>query len=131
MALDSSGNIWMSGATASVALSTRAPFPGLGDMTSNGAFIAELRADGTDLLFAKIVGGGAVATGPGSDVYCAGSLLDSSKTTFGPNGQFYSAQVGRIDASAAVPVAIDQVVSFGQSLGIPPYYMPPFVAAGQ
>jgi uncharacterized protein (TIGR03437 family) len=131
LALDSSGNLWMAGTTASTDFATRAPFSGLGDMTSSGAFIAEMRADGTDLLFAKIVGGGAVATGPGSDVYYAGSLLDSSKTTVGPNGQFYSAQIGRIDSSTVAPIAIDQVVSFNQSQGIPPYFMPLSFAPGQ
>ena len=131
LALDSFGNLWMAGTTASVDFTTRAPFSGLGDLTSSGAFVAELSADGSNLLFAKIVGGGAVTTGPGSAVYYAGGLVDSSKTIFGPNGIFSSAQVARIDSSAVAPLAIDQVVSFANSQGIAPYYFPPVVAPGQ
>lgn len=131
LALDSSGNLWMAGTTASGDFTTRAPVPGLGDLTSSGAFIAELSADGADLLFAKIVGGGAVATGPGSTVYYAGGLIDSLKTVFGPYGAFSSAQVARIDSSAVAPIALDRVISFNQSQGTSPYYFPPVIAPGQ
>jgi uncharacterized protein (TIGR03437 family) len=130
LSLDAAGNLWMAGSTASSDFFTRAPFPGLDDLSSGGAFLAELSADGSDLLFAKIVGGGGVATGPGSAVYYAGRLRDGSKS-IDPNGEFYSAQVARIDASAVATVAIDRIVSLKQSQGIPPWFIPPPIAPGQ
>jgi hypothetical protein len=48
-----------------------------------------------------------------------------------PNGEFYSAQVARIDASAVATVAIDRIVSLKQSQGIPPWFIPPPIAPGQ
>src|SRR5258706_13248243 len=75
LALDSSGNLWMAGTTSSTDFSTRAPFSGLGDLTSSGAFIAGLSADGTNLLFAKIVVGGAVTTCPRAARVFAGGVM--------------------------------------------------------
>jgi uncharacterized protein (TIGR03437 family) len=131
LSLDSQGKIWMAGTTASSDFDTRAPFPGLGDNNgSSVGFIAELSADGSDLTFAKIVGGGAVATGRGSDVFYAGIGTDVTKNST-PIGYGTFAQLARLDSSAVAPIALDMIVSFNQSQGLAPYFFNPPLAPGQ
>jgi uncharacterized protein (TIGR03437 family) len=130
MSLDAAGNIWMAGSTASADFSTRAPIAGLGDVNSQGAFLARLSADGSDLPFAEIVGGGAVTVGQGSDVFYAGGFVESGKTSQNLNPP-YSAQVARLDGNAIPAIALDRVTSFNGSQGNPPYFTPFPVAPGQ
>jgi uncharacterized protein (TIGR03437 family) len=130
MSLDATGNIWMTGSTTSADFSTRAPIAGLGEANSQGAFLARLSADGSDLPFAEIVGGGAVTVGQGSDVFYAGGFVEAGKTSQNLNPA-YSVQIARLDGSAIPAIALDRVTSFNGSQGNPPYSTPSPVAPGQ
>ena len=129
VSLDPSGNIWMTGNTSSSDFTTAAPFAGLGD-TGNNAFIAELSADGSTLLFSKITANGYLAIGPNGAPYFAASIPDSSKTVPPNTSPYTTVQVWELDP-APPPIVLDRIISLNQSQGISPWFLPANFAPGQ
>ena len=97
IALDPSGNIWISGTTASTDFPLLAPFQASEIQSSPiGGFVSELSGDGSRLLFSSFSEGSALSLGPGA-VYLAGWAGSS-------------ASVSKIDPSASPTVTINSVL---------------------
>jgi uncharacterized protein (TIGR03437 family) len=111
IALDPSGNIWISGTTTSMDFPLRAPFQATGIPASPiQGFVSELSGDGSQLLFSSFSEGSALSVGPGS-VYLAGWTG--------------SASVARIDPAKSPLVTINSVVPV---VAFPPLTNYPFYA---
>jgi uncharacterized protein (TIGR03437 family) len=96
IALDPSGNIWISGTTASSDFPLRAPFQASEIQASPiGGFLSELSGDGSQLLFSSFSEGSALSLGPGA-VYLAGWAGSS-------------ASVSKIDPATSPAVTINSV----------------------
>ena len=94
---DPSGNMWFSGSTAGL-IPLVAPLEAEG--TENN-FVAEISADGTQLLFSSY-GPPYLALGPQNSVYLAGSVTPANKSTT-------AALVVKLDASASSSSVIDSI----------------------
>jgi uncharacterized protein (TIGR03437 family) len=96
IALDSSGNVWVTGTTVSSDFPVSQPFESSGISSSAiPGFVSELSADGSQLLFSSFSQTWALASGRGS-IYLAGSS--------GP-----SALVGKLDPAQSSTVSIDSI----------------------
>ena len=126
LALDSGGDIWVTGRTFSSDFSTVAPLPNLGSGGNSVAgFLVALDPAGTTLLSASISSGvGAVAAGPGGTVDYAEPLPVPDKTGS-------AVLIGRIDANLHPPIALDTIRSFGPGLPLGPAYVPFVIAPGE
>ncbi len=97
IALDPSGNVWISGTTTSPDFPLKSPFQGSGiPSTPIAGFVSELNGDGSQLLFSSLSQGTAMAVGQGS-VYVAGASGSS-------------AWLAKIDAMKTPAVIIDSVL---------------------
>jgi uncharacterized protein (TIGR03437 family) len=118
IALDPSGNIWISGTTTSTDFPLRAPFQASGIQASPiQGFISELSGDGSQLLFSSFSEGSALSLGQGS-VYLAGWTGST-------------ASVARIDPAKSPVVTINSVLPV---VAFPPQTNYPFysgIAPGQ
>jgi uncharacterized protein (TIGR03437 family) len=118
IALDASGNIWISGSTSSPDFPLKAPFQASGLLSSPiQGFVSELSGDGSQLLFSSYSEGSALALSPGS-VYLAGGIGST-------------ASLARIDPAQSPAISIDSVLPAG---GFPPSTINPSfggVAPGQ
>jgi uncharacterized protein (TIGR03437 family) len=125
LAIDSAGDIWVSGLTFSSDFTTVAPFPNLGSASSSAGFLAALDPTGSALLSASISSNaGAVAAGPGGTVYYTEPLPVPSKTGS-------AVLIASIDATLPPAIALDQIHSFGPSQPLSPAYVPFNVAPGE
>jgi hypothetical protein len=125
IAVDASGNAYIAGGTSS----TQATFPVVGgpDLTHNGyddAFVAKVKADGTQLLYAGYIGGSSGDNAHGIAIDSAGSIYITGDTstedgTFpaivGPdltfNGSYYNAFVAKIFSGTAPGTTFTDVSS--------------------
>lgn len=99
---DSSGNMWFSGATPGL-IPLIAPLEAEG--TENN-FVAEISADGTQLLFSSY-GPPNLASGPQDSLYLAGTVTP-------PNKSATSALVLKLDGTASSSSIIDSIVGAAQ-----------------
>jgi uncharacterized protein (TIGR03437 family) len=110
IALDATGNAWITGQTASPDFPLRAPFQDATTPTLNSGFVSEMNADGSQLLFSSMTDGIALGLDTAGNAYVAGA-----------RGR--SALLQKIDASSAPSVIVDSiqpVVAF-PSLFVAPY----------
>jgi uncharacterized protein (TIGR03437 family) len=117
IALDSSGNIWVTGTTASTDFPLKAPFQASPISSATGGFVSELSNDGSQLLFSSFSETTALAAASGA-VYLGGY-----------NG--VSALLAKLDPAKSPPVGIDSV---GPVVVFPPPYVGTYyggVAPGQ
>ena len=118
IALDPSGNVWISGTTTSPDFPLKSPFQGSGIPSSPApGFVSELNGDGSQLLFSSFSQGSAMALGPGA-VYVAGASGSS-------------ASLAKIDPAKAPGVSIDSILPV---VAFPPQSIGPVysgVAPGQ
>jgi uncharacterized protein (TIGR03437 family) len=127
MAIDSAGDIWVTGNTFSTDFPTLAPFAGLGPAGSYSTpgFLAELDPTGSTLLSSSITANpGMVAAGPGGSVYFAEPGTVPQKTAS-------AVLAARIDATAAPAIALDAIHSFGPAQPLAPAYVPFVIAPGE
>ena len=97
IALDPSGNIWISGLTTSPDFPLKGPFQASEIPSSPiDGFVSELSGDGSQLLFSSFSEGSALALGPGS-VYLAGWTGSA-------------ASVAKIDPAKSPAINIDSIV---------------------
>ncbi|MBS1853856.1 MAG: SBBP repeat-containing protein [Acidobacteria bacterium] len=123
--VDSMGNIWMTGRTASSNFPTVIPLPGLGVPGGNPGFLAALDSSGSRLISSSIVADvAAVAPGPGGTVFLAVPLTPPDKSG-------NAALIGGVDASRTPAIAIDSIVNFGGGQPMVPAYIPFAIAPGQ
>lgn len=95
IALDPSGNIWITGIATSADFPLKTPFQSKPIDSSMYGFVSELNPNASQLLFSSFAEGAALALGP-SSVYLAGSTGTS-------------AFVARIDPTNTTPISIDSV----------------------
>ena len=111
IALDAAGNIYVTGSTASADFPTEGPaqpvFAGSSDV-----FVAKLSADGSTLLYATFIGGGAgdsgagLAVGPSGEAYVTGSTASGDFPIVNPlqpnyGGGFGDAFVLKLDPTGS------------------------------
>ncbi len=97
IALDPSGNAWITGGTQSSDFPLKGLYQGL---TPSNRFVTELSADGSRLLYSSGTDGASLALAPSGQVYLAGSRA---------TGGSMAAEVIRIDPSTTPPVVVDAV----------------------
>jgi uncharacterized protein (TIGR03437 family) len=128
LAIDSSGNLWLTGMTFSSDFQTAAPSGALGAPNSNGqpGFVAELDPTGANLLYcdASSNPGVLTAVAGGSGLYFAETASVAAKT----GG---AVLVAGIDAAARAPIAIDAMTRYSGPPSPGPGYFPFQVAPGQ
>jgi len=118
IALDPSGNIWISGTTSSTDFPLRSPFQASGIQSSPiQGFVSELSGDGSQLLFSSFSEGSALSLGPGS-VYLAGWAGSS-------------ASVSKIDPAKSPAITMDSVLPVVAFPPLTNYPFYPGVAPGQ
>lgn len=119
VALDPSGNTWVSGNTAS------ADFPTVGAFqVGGGSFISELSPDGSKLLFSSYAEGSAMSIDPLGAVYLAGATQSPVIPKNSPVDT--TAWLAKIGTQAAPAVEIDSIAS----LSLPGAPATPYVSAG-
>jgi uncharacterized protein (TIGR03437 family) len=118
IALDPTGNIWISGTTSSPDFPLDDPFQATQiSSDTNPGFVSELSADGSKLVFSSFSGGPAMALAPGS-VYVAGTTGTS-------------AFIDKIDPATTAPIIVNSVTPV---VAFPPATIEPFndgLAPGQ
>jgi len=116
IALDSTGNVWVNGLTASADFPLKAPFQGQG---LSAGFVSELSADGSQLLFSSSTDGTSLAIDPSGAVYMAGSgnLNGTSAELIKINPTTNPAvQIDRIQPVNGFPPALILPNSFGTAV---------------
>jgi uncharacterized protein (TIGR03437 family) len=98
IALDSSGNAWVTGNTQSSDFPLRSPYQARG---ITGRFVSELSADGTQLLYSSGTDGLSLTLDSSGAVYLAG--------TQGAPGLRTKAELIRINPASVPPVVIDAI----------------------
>jgi uncharacterized protein (TIGR03437 family) len=121
IALDPSGNVWISGATSSGDFPLNAPFQAGG----SSSFVSELSPDGTKLLFSSFADGSSLALNATGSVYLAGStsLPVLPKRPAGLYAGPTSAFLAKIDPAPNPSVVINSIVnvSISENTYVPPY----------
>jgi hypothetical protein len=81
IAVDASGNVWVTGSTNSNDFPTKNPIQSTFQGGSDDAFVAELSPDGTQLLFGTYLGGSAADAGAAIAVDTSGAAYITGETT--------------------------------------------------
>ncbi len=117
IALDSSGNAWLNGYTASSDFPIKAPF-----QIAGASFVSEISADGSQLLFSSATDGVALAIDPTGAVHMAGAGFNATvpKRVQNFGGVGASAEWIRIDPAATPAMVVDNV----QPLTVYPPFSP-------
>src|SRR6202162_6482219 len=133
VAVDSSGNAYITGVTGSNEFSSAFPVKVGPDLTYNGfgdAFVAKVNADGTALVYCGYIGGGGddrgigIAVDSSGNAYVAGDT-NSTQTTFpvtvGPyltyNGGVYDAFVAKVNAAGSALLYCGYIGGSGEDRG--------------
>jgi Beta-propeller repeat len=124
IALDSSGNVIVSGYTESEAFPTRAPFQAL--FSSPSGFVAGFDSNLTNLLFSTYLGNGTPFSVQGAAPDGHGNILLAGSTS-GSTGVVVA---NKIALPAAPAVRLDAIHNYASHLGVPLAPGEPIVAQG-